>query len=257
MAEPSIPPGFDFTDPDLYVQPGASGGAGRAAPHRAGLVERRSRAAPPASTTRATGWSPGTRTCWRCPAASDVYSSQQNTAIIRHGEPVTDETLAMMQLILLNIDPPQHTKLRGIVSRGFTPRAIENLRDALTDRAEADRARRWPRAPATSSPTSPASCRCRPSPSCSACRRRTGARSSTGPTRWSATTTRSTTGTRTAAAAELVGYSMVMAEDRRGCPRDDIVTKLVNAAGRRRRPVLGRVRLLRDPAGRGGQRDHP
>ena len=23
MAEPSIPPGFDFTDPDLYVQPGA------------------------------------------------------------------------------------------------------------------------------------------------------------------------------------------------------------------------------------------
>ena len=32
-----------------------------------------------------------------------------------------------------------------------------------------------------------------------------------------------------AAAAELVGYSMAMAEDRRGCPRDDIVTKLVHA----------------------------
>jgi len=32
-----------------------------------------------------------------------------------------------------------------------------------------------------------------------------------------------------AAAAELVGYAMVMAEDRRACPRDDIVTKLVNA----------------------------
>ncbi|MDR2983899.1 MAG: cytochrome P450, partial [Nocardiopsaceae bacterium] len=32
-----------------------------------------------------------------------------------------------------------------------------------------------------------------------------------------------------AAAAELVGYAMVMAEDRRQCPRDDIVTKLVNA----------------------------
>src|SRR4029077_13632331 len=32
-----------------------------------------------------------------------------------------------------------------------------------------------------------------------------------------------------AAAAELVGYAMVMAEDRRACPRDDIVTQLVNA----------------------------
>src|ERR1700675_4686028 len=32
-----------------------------------------------------------------------------------------------------------------------------------------------------------------------------------------------------AAAAELVGYSMLMAEDRKQCPRDDIVTKLVNA----------------------------
>ena len=31
------------------------------------------------------------------------------------------------------------------------------------------------------------------------------------------------------AAAELVGYCMVMAEDRKQCPRDDIVTKLVNA----------------------------
>src|SRR5260370_33152597 len=33
----------------------------------------------------------------------------------------------------------------------------------------------------------------------------------------------------TAAAAELVGYAMAMAEDRKQCPRDDIVTKLVNA----------------------------
>jgi cholest-4-en-3-one 26-monooxygenase len=31
------------------------------------------------------------------------------------------------------------------------------------------------------------------------------------------------------AAAEVLGYSMLMAEDRRACPRDDIVTKLVNA----------------------------
>ena len=60
-----------------------------------------------------------------------------------------------------------------------------------------------------------------------------------------------------AAAAELVGYAMLMAEDRRQCPRDDIVTKLVNARDRRRRAVLRRVRVLRDPAVGGGQRDDP
>jgi cholest-4-en-3-one 26-monooxygenase len=32
-----------------------------------------------------------------------------------------------------------------------------------------------------------------------------------------------------AAAAEIIGYSMAMAEERRGCPREDIVTKLVHA----------------------------
>src|SRR5699024_2269431 len=33
-------------------------------------------------------------------------------------------------------DAPEHTKLRGIISRGFTPRAIARLRGALTERAE-------------------------------------------------------------------------------------------------------------------------
>jgi cholest-4-en-3-one 26-monooxygenase len=31
------------------------------------------------------------------------------------------------------------------------------------------------------------------------------------------------------AAAEILGYSMLMAEDRRACPREDIVTKLISA----------------------------
>ena len=31
------------------------------------------------------------------------------------------------------------------------------------------------------------------------------------------------------AAAEILGYSLAMAEERRGCPRDNIVTKLISA----------------------------
>jgi cholest-4-en-3-one 26-monooxygenase len=38
--------------------------------------------------------------------------------------------------VMLNIDPPHHTQLRAIVSRGFTPRAINALRGALADRSE-------------------------------------------------------------------------------------------------------------------------
>ena len=86
--------------------------------------------------------------------------------------------------VMLNMDAPHHTRLRKIISRGFTPRAIGRLRGgARPARAEhrQDAPRR--RAPATSSSRCRASCRCRPSPACSACRRRTATSSSAGPTR--------------------------------------------------------------------------
>ena len=38
-------------------------------------------------------------------------------------------------LIMLNMDPPEHTRVRQIVQRGFTPRAIRSLEDALRSRA--------------------------------------------------------------------------------------------------------------------------
>ena len=228
MAEPSIPPGFDFTDPDLYV---------RRVPSEE-LAELR-RTAPVwwnAQPRGASGFDD--EGYWvvtkhadvlEVSRASDIYSSQQNTAIIRHGEPVTDETLAMMQLILLNLDPPQHTKLRGIVSRGFTPRAIKNLREALTARAEAivhnartsgsgdfvsDVACELPLQAIAELLGIPQEDRLKVF-------------------NWSNEMVGyddpEYDGDPQAAAAQLVGYSMAMAEDRRGCPRDDIVTRLVHA----------------------------
>ena len=184
MAEPSIPAGFDFTDPDLYANRVPAGGIRGAAAHRAGLVERPAARRLRASTTRATGWSPGTRTCWRSPALSDLYSSEEKTAIIRHAQTVTQESLEMQRLILLNMDPPQHTKLRGIVSRGFTPRAIGRLRDALTARAE--RIVQTALAEGTGDFVTDVACRAAAAGdrrAARASRRRTGARSSTGRTR--------------------------------------------------------------------------
>jgi cholest-4-en-3-one 26-monooxygenase len=66
---------------------------------------------------------------------SDIFSSYENGAIIRFYQGMEPEQIEMQRVILLNMDAPQHTRMRGIVSRGFTPRAVENLREALAKRA--------------------------------------------------------------------------------------------------------------------------
>jgi cholest-4-en-3-one 26-monooxygenase len=135
MPTPNIPPGFDFTDPDLCAQ---------RVPAQE-LAELR-RAAPVwwnaqprgASGFDDEGYWVVTRHAdvLHVSHHSEIYSSEAQTALIRYGQPVTEESLQMSRLILLNRDPPDHTKLRGIVSRGFTPRAIGSLRQALADRAQ-------------------------------------------------------------------------------------------------------------------------
>jgi cholest-4-en-3-one 26-monooxygenase len=65
-----------------------------------------------------------------------VFSSFENTAIIRFSEDMTRDRLEMQRVILLNMDAPQHTRMRAIISRGFTPRAVNALKDALSRRAE-------------------------------------------------------------------------------------------------------------------------
>jgi cholest-4-en-3-one 26-monooxygenase len=225
MSGPQIPDGFDFTDPDLYASrvPNAE------------LAELR-RAAPiwwnsqPASGFPDDGFWVLSKHADVIEASrnSDVFSSWENTAIIRHAGDIKD-VIDVQRLILLNIDPPQHTKLRQIVSRGFTPRAIGNLRDRLTERAKTivetaiesgtgdfvtDVACELPLQAIAELIGVPQEDRKKLF-------------------EWSNMMIGyddpefGTAGIE--AAAELVGYSMVMAEDRKSCPRDDIVTKLVNA----------------------------
>src|ERR1035437_10954014 len=164
MAVPSIRPGFDCTDPDRCSQ--------RVPAEEFAELRR----------TAPVWWNPQPRGAsgfnddgyWvvtkhadvlEISRSSDLYSSQEKTASIRHSTGVTEESLGMQRLILLNIDPPQHTKLRGIVSRGFTPRAMGNLRPGLSGRA---------------GPIVQLARRCSPSLNWSGYRRTTGARSSPG-----------------------------------------------------------------------------
>jgi len=228
MGDPQLPPGFDFTDPDLYS---------RRVPAEEFAELRRTAPVWWNSQPRGSagfddeGYWVVTRHADIVDISrnSDLFGSWENTAIIRLGQLQTEESLAMQRLIMLNIDPPQHTKLRAIISRGFTPRAIGNLRDVLRERAErivatavsdgtgdfvADVASEFPLQAIAELLGVPQEDRKKIFD-------------------WSNTMIGYDDpdfgDDGQAAAAELVGYAMLMAEDRRQCPRDDIVTKLVNA----------------------------
>ncbi len=130
MTEPAIAEGFDFTDPDLYTQ-------------RVPLAEfaELRRTAPVWWNSQPHGvagfdddgfWVVSRHVDVKeVSRNSAVFSSSENTAIIRFGPDMTRDKLDAQQLIMLNTDPPKHTSLRGIVQRGFTPRAINGLRDTL------------------------------------------------------------------------------------------------------------------------------
>jgi cholest-4-en-3-one 26-monooxygenase len=66
----------------------------------------------------------------------EVFSSWANGAIVRFLEGMTRADIEMQRVMMLNQDPPDHTKLRRIVNRGFTPRAIRMIENALAARAD-------------------------------------------------------------------------------------------------------------------------
>ncbi|MFE7118630.1 cytochrome P450 [Streptomyces sp. NPDC057654] len=129
-----LPEGFDFTDPDLYHQ-------------RVPLPEfARLRETSPvwwnAQPHGIAGFDDDGY--WVVTRHADVkevstkpetYSAGLNTSIIRFNEHIQREQIDVQKLIMLNMDPPEHTRVRQIVQRGFTPRAIRALEDALRDRA--------------------------------------------------------------------------------------------------------------------------
>lgn len=134
MSCPALPDGFDFTDPDVLH-------------HRVPLPEfAELRRAEPVR------WIPQPANVagfqdegyWAVTRHADVkyvsthpelYSSTLNTAIIRFNEHIERDAIDAQRLILLNMDPPEHTRVRQIVQRVFTPRAIRALEERLRNRA--------------------------------------------------------------------------------------------------------------------------
>ncbi|WP_316043272.1 cytochrome P450 [Actinomadura sp. CNU-125] len=60
----------------------------------------------------------------------EVFSSYERLALFEEPE---EEHLALQRLMMLNQDPPDHSRKRSIVNRGFTPRAIGALEGHIRD----------------------------------------------------------------------------------------------------------------------------
>lgn len=136
MPCPSLPRGFDFTDPDIYAAripveefaevratapiwwneqaPGNGGGfddGGFWAISKLNDVKEISR-------------------------RSDVFSSYENGVIPRFNNNIARADIEIQRNVMLNMDAPRHTRLRKIISRGFTPRVVGRLHDELNERAQ-------------------------------------------------------------------------------------------------------------------------
>jgi cholest-4-en-3-one 26-monooxygenase len=131
---PNLPPGFDFTDPDIYAE-------------RLPVEElaQMRKVAPiwwNAQPAGVGGFGDGGywvvskhKDVKEVSRRSDVFSSLEKTALPRYADGTVDTQIETGKFVLLNMDAPHHTHLRKIVSRAFTPRAVERLRADLADRA--------------------------------------------------------------------------------------------------------------------------
>jgi len=135
MPSPDLPPGFDFTDPDIYAK-------------RLPIEElaHMRKVAPiwwNEQPKGVGGFDDGGfwvvtkhKDVKEVSVRSEVFSSVEKTALPRYKDGTVDEQIDRGKFVLLNMDAPHHTHLRKIISRAFTPRAVERLRDELNARAQ-------------------------------------------------------------------------------------------------------------------------
>lgn len=227
-SSPSLPDGYDFTDPDIYS---------KGLPE-AELAELRAKA--PiwwnAQKPGVGGFDdPGYwvvskhKDIKEMSLRDDVFSSWENTAIPRFNDDMDRQNIEVQRFVMLNQDAPQHTKTRKLVSKGFTPRSINALQAELARRAQMIVAEakekgegEFVREVASELPLQaiadligvPQEDRSKLF-------------------QWSNDMTSyddpNSEADPLVASTELLGYAYAMADERRKCPADDIVSLLVNA----------------------------
>ena len=64
-----------------------------------------------------------------------LFSSSLGATQIR--DPATPQAIAYSRTMMLNMDPPEHSRLRGLLTRSFTPRTVAALAERIHARARA------------------------------------------------------------------------------------------------------------------------
>ena len=159
----------------------------------------------------------------------DLWSTNRKGAVMRLPDGVTSDQLELTKALLINHDAPEHTRLRKIVSRLFTPRAVATLEEKL-----AVAAREIVRAAAEKDSGNFVDDVAMSLP-LQAIADLLGVPEADREKLFHWTNCIMNTddpdfdSDPTVANAELMGYAYTMAEERRRCPADDIVTRLIEA----------------------------
>jgi cholest-4-en-3-one 26-monooxygenase len=227
-----LPVGFDFTDPDVN-QKAVPHDAYRAARenHPIVWVEQPWDLRSGFAEESGSGYYAVTRHEDVSSISKDSknWSTAENGAIIRFPGAMERAQIELQRVILINQDPPEHTQTRGIISRGFTPRSIAELEETMTRRATrivqdavARGSGNFVEEVAAELPLQaiadligvPQEDRHKLF-------------------EWSnlmlAGEDPDYAGNNDVAAAEILGYAMMLAADRQANPRDDLITKLITA----------------------------
>ncbi|MEZ0351394.1 cytochrome P450 [Mycobacterium sp. pR1184] len=158
-----------------------------------------------------------------------LWSTNRKGAVMRLPEGVTADQLELTKALLINHDAPEHTRLRKLVSRLFTPRAIAQLEEKLAGAAKEivrtaalkrdgdfvnDIAMNLPLLAIADLIGVPEADRAKLFDWTNAIMNTDDPDFDSDPT---------------TANAELMAYAYNMADERRRCPADDIVTRLIQA----------------------------
>jgi cholest-4-en-3-one 26-monooxygenase len=136
MASPNLPDGFDPTDPDVCVK-------GLPVDEWAELRKTQPIWWCEQPIGKSGGFNDGGywvvtkhKDVKEVSLRSDLLSSYENCTIPRFNDDIAREDIEVQRFVMLNMDAPHHTRLRKIISRGFTPRAVGRLQAELNDRAQ-------------------------------------------------------------------------------------------------------------------------
>jgi cholest-4-en-3-one 26-monooxygenase len=226
---PALPTGFDPTDPFLCED---------AIPLDQFMELRKT--APVWWVTQTEGASAGFNDdgYWAVTRHADIaavsknskdFSSAENGAIIRFGPDMTRDQVELQTIMLINQDPPTHTRTRQLISRGFTPRAMAALHDVLIGRANTIIDNALAKGEGDFVEEVAAELPLQAIADLLGVPQEDRRKLFDWSNQMLAQDDPEYGGQPDVAAAEILGYAMEMAADRRENPQDDIITKLVHA----------------------------